>query len=52
MKQLFISSFLIVLMSMVGEKAYAYDIAVNNANGVTIFYNYVNDGMNLEVTYK
>ena len=29
---------------------WAYDIAVQNANGVTIYYNYINDGNELEVT--
>ncbi|MBR6287386.1 MAG: leucine-rich repeat domain-containing protein [Bacteroidaceae bacterium] len=51
MKQIFISTFLFVLMSMVGEKAYAYDIAVANADGVTIYYNYINGGKDLEVTH-
>ncbi len=37
---------------MVGTKALAYDIAVGNADGVTIFYNYINDGKELEVTYE
>ncbi len=50
MKQIFTSIFLIVLMSMVGTKAYAYDISVENADGVTIYYNYINDGQDLEVT--
>ena len=39
-----------VLMSMVGAKAFAYDIAVKNADGVTIYYNYISDGLELEVT--
>ena len=52
MKQVFISTFLFVLMSMVGEKVYAYDIAVKNADGITIYYNYVNDGTDLEVTER
>ena len=37
---------------MVGAKAYAYDIAVENADGVTIYYNYINDATELEVTLK
>ena len=37
-------------MSMVGTNAWAYDIAVENADGVTIYYNYINDGKELEVT--
>ena len=50
MKQLNISILLAVLMSMVGAKAFAYDIEVKNADGVTIFYNYISDGLELEVT--
>ena len=50
MKQVLFSFFLIVLMSMIGTKAYAYDIAVENADGITIYYNYVNNGKDLEVT--
>ena len=43
---------LVILLSMVGTKAWAYNIAVENADGVTIYYNYINDGKDLEVTYK
>jgi len=32
--------------------ASAYDIEVQNANGVTIYYNYINDGTELEVTFR
>ena len=32
--------------------AFAYDIAVENADGVTIYYNYINNGTELEVTYE
>ena len=39
-----------ILLSMVGTRALAYDIAVENADGVTIYYNYFNDGKDLEVT--
>ena len=38
-----------ILLSMVGTRASAYDIAVENADGVTIYYNYINDGKELEV---
>jgi len=31
--------------------SYAYDIAVENTDGKTIYYNYTNDGQELEVTY-
>ena len=41
---------LTILMNMVGIKAFAYYIAVENADGVTIYYNYINDGKELEVT--
>jgi hypothetical protein len=34
---------------MMGTKTYAYDIAVKNADGKTIYYNYINEGKELEV---
>ncbi len=40
-----------VLLSMAFTKAFAYDIAVANSDGVTIYYNYINSGTELEVTY-
>ena len=40
-----------MLLCMFGAKAYAYDIAVKNADGVTIYYNYINNEKELEVTY-
>ena len=40
---------LVILMA--GTKAYAEDIAVKNADGVTIYYKYINDGKELEVTF-
>ena len=43
---------LTILISMVATKAYAYDIAVENEEGVTIYYNYINGGRELCVTYK
>ena len=38
---------------MTGTKAYAYyyDIIVKNADGINIFYKYINDGKELEVTF-
>jgi len=39
-----------ILISMIETKAFAYDIEVKNADGVTIYYNYVNDNRELEVT--
>ena len=40
-----------LLILMTSTKAYAadYDIAVENADGVTIYYKYINDGKELEV---
>ena len=32
--------------------ASAHDIEVQNADGVTIYYDYINDGKELEVTYR
>ncbi len=42
----------IVLLSIASNKSFAYDIAVENADGKTIYYNYINEGKELEVTYK
>ena len=39
--------FLMMLLPMVAS---AYDIEVKNADGKTIYYNYINDGKELEVT--
>ena len=41
MKHLNITLLLTVLMSMVGAKTSAHDIAVANAEGVTIYYNFI-----------
>ena len=46
MKKLFLSTLLLVLPLL----ASAYDIAVENTDGVTIYYNYINNGTELEVT--
>ena len=46
MKKLFLSTLLLALPLL----ASAYDIAVENADGVTIYYNYINNGTELEVT--
>ena len=40
------------MLSLITTNAYAYDIAIENADGVTIYYNYINDGQELEVTNK
>ena len=40
--------FAMILLPLVAS---AHDIEVKNADGVTIYYNYINDGTKLEVTY-
>jgi hypothetical protein len=42
---------LLLMMMLLPMVASAYDIAVENADGVTIYYNYINDGKELGVTY-
>jgi hypothetical protein len=42
---------LLLVMMLLPMVASAYDIAVENADGVTIYYNYINDGKKLGVTY-
>ena len=42
---------LFVLLTMFGNKTYAYSIAVDNEDGVTIYYDYYNGGTELQVTY-
>ncbi len=49
MKKQSFTILLVLLISMISTKALAYDIAVMNADGVTIYYNYINDGKELEV---
>ena len=41
---------LTMLFSMIDLRAFAYDIAAENEDGVTIYYNLINDGLELEVT--
>lgn len=41
---------LAALMSMAGANAFAYDISVENSQGITIYYNYSKDGRELIVT--
>ena len=51
-KQLKLTFLLAVLMSIVGAKAFAHDIAVKNADGVTIYYTYMNNKTELAVSYR
>ena len=39
-----------ILISMMGTNAFAHDFAVENVDGVTIYYTYINDGKELEVS--
>ena len=41
-----------ILAMLVSVSAFSHDIAVKNADGVTIYYNYVNDATELAVTYR
>ena len=52
MKQLNIKFLLALLISMLGVKASAHDIAVKNADGVTIYYVYNNNNTELAVSYR
>lgn len=51
MKNFYSKTIFLCLLFFIGiEKAFAHDIEVANADGVTIYYNYIND-TELEVTY-
>ena len=52
MKKFNLTVLLTVLMSMVGVKASAHDISVKNADGMYIYYNFINDSTELTVTYQ
>ena len=43
---------LLLAMILLPLVASAHDIEVKNADGVTIYYNYINDGTELAVTYR
>lgn len=50
MEQLKLKILLSMLICIVGVKAFAYDIEAKNEDGVTIYYNWINDKTELEVT--
>ncbi len=52
MKQQNIKFILTLLISMLGVKASAHDIAVTNADGKYIYYNYINNNTELAVSYR
>lgn len=49
MNQLKTSILFFLIICMFTTKSYAYDIAVENADGLTIYYSYTNNGTELEV---
>ena len=44
--------FFLLLALFIPASFYAHDIEVKNADGVTIYYNYFNNGTELEVTFR
>ena len=52
MKQINLTFLLALLMSMVGAKTFAYEIEVENEDGVIIYYNFINNKTELAVTYR
>ena len=51
MKKTVFTFLLTVLLSMVGANVFAHEIAVKNADGVTIYYNWTNNNTELAVSY-
>lgn len=49
MKKFYFSLLLTLVLSLFGLKSYAYHVAVKNADGVTIYYNYLYGETELEV---
>ena len=43
---------LLILMTLLPMVVSAHDIEVKNADGITIYYNYFNDGRELQVTFR
>lgn len=52
MRHLKLSFLFIVLMNMIGPKAFPHDIEVQNADGVTIYYVWANSNTELSVSYR
>ena len=52
MKKQSITFLLIVLMSTMGAHTFAHDIEVVNADGATIYYNYINNNTELAVSSR
>ena len=51
MMKIYTHPLLILLLCMIGANVSAHDIEVPNADGVTIYYNYINDNTELAVTF-
>lgn len=43
---------LAILISMMGGKAFAHDIEAKNADGIMIYYNWINNNTELEVSFR
>ena len=52
MKHPYIKLLFTALISMACTNSFAHDIEVANADGVTIYYNFINDNTELAVTYR
>ena len=52
MKQSSIIILLTMFMSTVSIKSFAHDIEVKNSDGITIYYNWINDHQDLSVTFQ
>jgi len=52
MKQLYSTILLAMFLCMFGAKAHAHDIEVENSDGVTIYYEWVNNKTKLAVTFR
>ena len=52
MKKNYFRKLTMMLLSMMGLTVSAHDIALANADGVTIYYNYSDDGKELYVTFR
>ena len=52
MKRQNLTILLTIFLSMIGLNTLAHDIEVENNDGVTLYYNYTNDGTELAVTFR
>ena len=52
MKLFYLKTFLPCLLLAIGSKVFAHDIEVKNTDGITIYYNLINNDTELEVTFE